>query len=45
MPKDLADEYRVRVEMKAEPFAIEQNNEAVFRKSDLVPASRPNKNK
>jgi hypothetical protein len=35
VPEDKAEKYVVRVSMKADPFAIDENNESVILASDL----------
>jgi hypothetical protein len=36
----LADEYRVKVEMKAGPFEVQQDYESVLKKDELAPPKR-----
>jgi hypothetical protein len=41
----LADEYRVKVTMKAGPFAIADSKSTVIRKSELQPAEKKTEKK
>jgi hypothetical protein len=36
----LADEYRVKVKMKAGPFAVDDSGETVLKKAQLVPGGQ-----